>query len=115
MAKINSREKGKRGEREMKNLLKPIFPDIRRNAGTQAQSGGVDLENTEPFDFEVKYGAMYQSKMIQKLIDQVKAEGKVTNYKVLLVNPGRGFDKYAALPLADFVELLEILKKNELI
>ena len=53
-----SREKGKRGEREACDVLRPIFPEVRRRA-MQARSGasdGADLENTGRYHVEVGVG-----------------------------------------------------------
>lgn len=111
---INSRQKGKRGERWFATRLRPIFPDIRRNAGTQAQSGGVDLENTGIFNFEVKFGKAYYIKSVKKMIDQVKAEGKKENYNTVLVKPERD-DAYVLIPFDDFLEILQSMKAEGII
>lgn len=108
----NQRRKGKRIERWfVNNGLKDIFPDIRRNAGTQAQSGGVDLENTPGFNFEVKGGKSYTWKGVRDVIDQVKEEGKKSNIDVALVKPHRE-ESYALIPFEDFKELLARLKEQ---
>lgn len=110
---INSRQKGKRIERFFATLLRPFFPDIRRNAGTQSQSGGVDLENCDPFNFEIKGGKNYDIVAIQKIIDQVKQEGKGENINVALVKPDRK-DWYAIIPQDDFLRILEVfLSKHQ--
>lgn len=75
----------------------------------QSRSGGVDLENTEPFDIEVKYGKAYVSKMIRSLIDQVEAEGRPENYKMVVVKPDRE-KAYVIIPLEDVIEFLAICK-----
>ncbi len=104
----NNREKGKRGERLFKNLLSKFFPEIRRNAGTQSQSGGVDLENTGNFDFEVKNGKTYTLTKIRAMLDQVEEEGKEDHYKVVLVKPDRE-EPYALMPYSTFEKILEEL------
>jgi hypothetical protein len=51
----SQRDKGKRGERECVNWIKPIYPDARRSAN---QAGGAvqpDVDDT-PFWLEVKSG-----------------------------------------------------------
>lgn len=105
---INSRQKGARGERYFAAELKAIFPNIRRNAGTQSQSGGVDLENTEPFNFEVKCGKDCQIPKVRRWLDQVKAEGKPFYYDAVLVKPDRE-EPFVVMPFDDFETLLEIL------
>jgi hypothetical protein len=108
----NNRSKGKVFERWfVNNGLRNIFPDIRRNAGTQAQAGGVDLENTGIFDFEVKAGKAYKSKMVRGFIDQVQQEGKKENWKCVLVKPDRE-EAYGIVPYKDLLEILNIMKSE---
>jgi hypothetical protein len=101
----NNRKTGKRWERMFANQLRDIFPDIRRNAGTQSQSGGRDLENTGNFAFEVKGGKMYKSRMIRRIIDQTISEKGNKKYAAALIKP-LFEDAYVILPFKDFVELL---------
>lgn len=110
----NNRQKGKRGERYFANLLKPIFPEVRRNAGTQSQSGGVDLEHTDPFNIEVKFGKHGNIVKVLKWLEQVKSEGRKDNFDVVLVKPDR-CDPYIIMPYDDFMEILAILKREEVI
>lgn len=106
----NNRRAGKRWERWFINHgLKEHFPNIRRNAGTQSQSGGVDLENTPGFNFEVKGGKKYKYKGIRKIIDQVKEEGDEEDIDVALVKPSRE-EPYALIPFDDFKKLLAEIK-----
>ena len=107
----NNRNKGKVIERWFATRLRDIFPDIRRNAGIQAQSGGVDLENTEPFNIEVKGGKMYKSKMIRRIIDQAKDEGQKNHYTVVLVKPDRE-ESYAIMPFNDWHEVINMYMKE---
>lgn len=110
----NNRQKGKRIERKLATILRPMFPNVRRNAGIQAQSGGVDLEETGCFDFEVKGGHAYKSKMIRDVLEQTKSEGKAGNYKVAVMFPDRE-EPYVMIPLDDFMEMLQVMKKEEII
>jgi len=107
----NNRNKGKVGERKLATLIRPIFPNVARNQEKQAADGGVDLVNTSPFDFEIKYGKSYKSKMIRDVIDQVESEGKKENYKVAVIFPERE-KGYAIIPLDDFIKLLKVMKKE---
>ena len=109
-----TRQKGKRVEREFAEKLRSIFPNVRRNAGTQSQSGGVDLEETPPFDFEVKGGKKYLSKMNRDMLDQVEGEGEEDHYKVVLVKPERE-KAYAMIPFDDFLETLGMMKAEGII
>ena len=110
----NNRNKGKVGERKLATLLRPIFPDVARNQEKQAADGGVDLVNTSPFDFEIKYGKSYKSRMIRDVIDQVESEGKKDNYKVAVIFPDRE-KGYAVMPIADFIQLLQVMKKEGIV
>lgn len=114
MTKINSRQKGKRGERFIKNLLKPIFPEIQRNYNEQSELGGVDFKNTDPFDFEVKYGNAYKIVKVRKMLNQVEHEGKDTNFKCVIVKP-QNEEEYCLLPLSDMIEIMNKLKVNGII
>lgn len=111
---VNSRQKGKRIERFFATLLRPLFPDIRRNAGIQAQSGGVDLECTNPFNMEVKGGKYADIKKVQDWIDQVKKEGDPLNWDVILVKPDRK-EPYIIMPYADWYEMLLAMKGEKII
>lgn len=110
----NNRQKGKRGERYFKNQLLHIFPNIRRNANEQSQMGGVDLLNTDSFDFECKVGKAYKNKMIRKMLDQIETEGLVQNFKAVLVKPHLE-ESYVVMPFHDFVEILELMKNEGII
>lgn len=110
----NTRQAGKRYEREIANQLKNIFPNIRRNAGTQSQSGGVDLENTGCFNIEIKGGKQCVIKKIDKWREQLRNEGKPENYGLLFVRPSRE-KGYVILEIDDFLELLEKMKVNDII
>lgn len=111
---VNSRQKGKRIERFFATKLKIVFPEIRRNAGIQSQSGGVDLEETGCFNFEVKGGKRCNIKKIRGWLDQIESEGRKENFDVVLVKPDRE-KEYAIMPFDDFLEILQTLKKEEII
>lgn len=106
-----SKQKGARYERKAALLLKDVFPDVRRNFYGQAQSGGVDLENTGPFNVEVKSGKAYVSRMIRDVLDQVAGEGKKENWDLCMMFPHRE-KPYIMMPMDDFLELLAIAKKE---
>ena len=109
MKKINSRQKGKRGERYFVNFMKKIWPIARRNAGVQSQSGGVDIENTGCFNFEVKCGKENTLKKVRSWITQIKEEGQKANYGCVLVKPERE-EPYVVLPFDDFFAILQTMK-----
>ncbi len=103
---INSRQKGKRLERYFAGKLRPIFPEIQRNANGQSQEGGIDLRNTDPFNFEVKGGKYAKIKKIREWLEQVATEGKRSNYDVLLIKPERE-EPYVVMPYDAFHDLIE--------
>lgn len=82
-----------------------MFPDVRRNAGTQSQSGGVDLENTAGFSFEIKGGKRYKSRMIRKILDQAEKQRKEGSIVIALVKPSRE-KAYGIMPLEDLLRLI---------
>ena len=53
-----SRNKGKRGEREACDVMRPLFPDVRRRAmQSRGGSEGADLDGTPGWHVEVGVGA----------------------------------------------------------
>lgn len=106
---MSNRNKGKRGERWFVHRLESVFPEIRRNAGTQSQSGGVDLENAGCFNFECKFGKRYNYAGIRKMLDQVKEEGKPENFDAVLIKPHRE-DAYVLMPFDDFLAILNLMR-----
>jgi hypothetical protein len=53
---LKSRNKGKDGEREVCEILRPAFPNVCRRLGQEREAvdNGRDLDGTEPFVFQVK-------------------------------------------------------------
>lgn len=109
---MNSQKKGKRIELFFAKKLREIFPEVRRTGFLQSQSGGVDLENTGCFNFEVKGGKL--PKKNEQMLEQIKQEGKPENYDVVLCKRDR-CQPYVMMPLADFLEILHKLKKEGVI
>lgn len=105
---INSRQKGKRIERAWATDLREFFPGIRRNAGTQAQSGGRDLENTGDWSWEIKGGKGYKSKMVRDFLNQAKEEAKGKPYPIVGVSPDRE-DPYIIMGFEDFKKIMRLL------
>ena len=69
---INSRQKGARFEREIANILKPLFPTAARGGQYQSRCGGEapDVEGT-PFWLELKVG---KRPNIHAAMEQARAE-----------------------------------------
>jgi len=105
----NNRAKGKRGERFFAILLREYFPLIKRNQAEQADAGGTDFVNTNPFNFEVKFGKAYKIKKMRDIIDQTESEGSKENLSCALIKPDRE-KEYVVLPFTDFLTLLKWLK-----
>lgn len=112
---INSRQKGKRIERYFVNLLKPILPNLRRNANEQSQRGGVDIidDDYPAIDFEVKGGKAFVSKMIRTVVNQLETEGTKGNLKIACIKPERE-DPYYIMPNDTLQEILGFYIKNKL-
>ena len=102
----NNRDKGKVGERWLAGILRPLFPDVQRNAGTQAREGGADLINTGKFAFEMKYGKSYVSRMNRNLLDQAIKEAKEGEVPVVVVKPHRE-KPFVMMQLDDFIHLIK--------
>lgn len=107
----SNRDKGKTIERWFATELRSLFPNVQRNAGTQAREGGSDLINTPFFSFEVKGGHAYKSKMVRDCIDQVKQEARPATLRCVLFKPDRE-DPYVAIPFDDFKKLVSVTPLN---
>ena len=104
----SQRDKGKRVEREAADLLRPLYPSVRRSAN---QAGGAlqpDLEDT-PWWVEVSGGAhpSPHGKMVQALRDRGQAQDP--RLPLVLTHRDRG-DWLASLLLADWLRLMEELE-----
>ena len=107
---MSSRSKGKSGELYFVNLLKGIFPNCHRNWKTQTAVGGVDLDGTPGWSFEVKYGKQCNIKKIEKWIDQLNNEANEGDYKALLI---RGLRR-KPLVIMEWDDWMTMLKFNEI-
>ena len=72
------------------------------------------MENTRPFNFEVKGGKQGKIKKTRKWLDQVKSEGYATGWDAVLVKPSRE-EGFVLMPFSDFKEILWLLKREGLI
>ena len=93
------RDKGKRGEYEVSDILKRIFPEAKRHLEFQGQEAkGYDIDNTGALRVQVKNHARYVNPSI---IEEVKESGipvlctKATRKKWI-----------ACLYLDDFIKIL---------
>lgn len=93
------REKGKRGEREAAELLRPVFPDARRRVVNHAGAeDGRDLENTGAFAVQVK---RHVRPAPVSALYEIKAPGIP-----LLLTRGDGGEWLAVLRADDLVRIL---------
>lgn len=103
---VNSRAKGKRGERNFLNALKDHHPGIKPNREEQAADGGLDFVNTGEFAYEVKCGKQCKIIKIKKWLDQLNTECPPTkSIQVLLIKPDRE-DAYVVMSYASYDKLL---------
>lgn len=110
--KKNSRSKGQRGEREVIQLIKHLYPDAHRHLEFRKWEAdeGKDIENTGMFDIQVKLGTHVPKKMYD-FIEQILDIN--TQYQVVVSRK----DKkrwLATMYFDDFLELLAIMKGNDI-
>lgn len=105
-----SRNKGKRGEYEIRDLFKKFYPDAVRHLEFQKvfADEGRDLDNTGFLDIQVKLGSQTPKKVYQ-FIEQIKdREGQ---YKLVAMR--RDNQKWlVVMELEDVLEWLNIMKAN---
>ena len=102
--RINVRQKGHAFERFLAKVLSPVFPNAKRHLENQVQEAmGFDLDNTGVFRFQCKAYAKYAP--LAKIEEIKDLDGTIP----VLVTKGNNLTPLAALPLADFVEILKYL------
>jgi len=106
-----SRQKGAQGERDVANMLKPIYPEAARGGLLQSQYGkdsnACDVEHT-PWFIEVKRGARPN---IQGAMDQANdaTDGRPP---LVITRKDRG-QWLATLELDRFIHIIKILKEYQ--
>ncbi len=84
---LKSRNKGKRGELEACNVLRALFPDVRRKAmQSRGGSEGADLENTDHYHVEVGIGGVNP----RRKFEQACADAELTATPLALTRSDRG-------------------------
>lgn len=109
---INAREKGKRFELKMAKLWMSYFGgNVERSsfASKKLDDMGVDLTNTPPFNLQLK--AHERSIDIHSILQRMP---KDNNYNVV-IHKRNHQPPIAAMNLDDFMELVEMLKRNHII
>lgn len=98
------KKKGSRIERFFSNDLKEFWPDNQRNL-EQVRRGGFDLDNTPPFNVEIKGGKAYTWKGVRGILDQMESAKGNGRYDIAIVNPHYE-EPYVLMPYEDFKEML---------
>ena len=109
----SQRTKGHSFERKVANDLKGIgFDKAKRHLEFQAEEAelGQDIDNTHPFLIQCK--AMKNFPNPRKVLDQIKDQEGA--YKLAVIKQDRK-GTFAVMEWEDFLEILEILKKNKTI
>lgn len=92
MSKL-SRDKGKAGEREVCEILRPLFPNARRRLGQEraAADNGRDLDGTQPFCIQVKrHRTVPESVRKGALVEAWSASGPDYCHPVVIWREDRG-------------------------
>lgn len=101
-----SRVKGHSFEREVANLLRPIFPEARRKLEYQWQTAsGVDLDNTGIYKIQCKRS---RSTIPIRKIKEIKEDGVH-----VLISKKDHEEIMATLYFTDFLKLIELAKQSE--
>ena len=111
---MTNRSKGSAYEREIIDSLQAIWPEAHRNWGEQWARGGTDVVGCSGFDIEIKGGKQANIAKTRKWLDQVNAEGKKENFKVVIARPLRE-ERFVLMPFNDWLEMVEIMKAEGII
>lgn len=110
MSGKRSRTKGHSFEREVANVLKPLWPDAKRHLEVQAsEAQGYDLDNTEPFRIQCKRGARYAP--ISKLTEPIIPDG--SSLMPMLITKGDRTRTVVSMYLDDFLQWTFEQRKTE--
>lgn len=103
MAKINSRQKGARGERELAKVLTEYgYPARRGQQFNGLEGDDVVCLPLDKFHIECK---LVEALNIQKAIEQSKKDADISQYPVVMHKRNRT-EWLCTLPLKDFLEIL---------
>jgi len=110
----SQRIKGRRGEQEVVNYWKPLFPKAKRHLEFQDEEAelGIDVEVLKNFlECQVKIGGQVP-KTIYKYMNQMKPSK--TNFQFVQCKRDRE-DWLVIMKADDFKELMQMLKKEQII
>lgn len=102
ISKKHRKTKGQRGEREIVEMSKRVWPSIRRNFGSGSQ-GGSDFTGTPGYALEGKW---QEKCTIWPWIEQCHEAASPTETPVVVFRRSRS-RWYACLPYEDFLALVE--------
>lgn len=109
MAKINSRQKGARGERELARRLSEYGYDMRRGQQFCGANGDADVVGIEGLHIECK---RVERLNIYDAIDQAKRDARDGEMPVVM-HRKNNCEWLATLRLEDFMDLWKERKNNE--
>ena len=118
---MGNKNTSKEEERRLARKLQDVFPDAQRNFEDRV-GAGYDIENTDPFRFQLKYG--HQPSPYKALEEAVGAADD-TEYGVGVCrfryearkdpeNKRKSLE-FAVLRLDDLIELLGMLKQEKIL
>lgn len=103
-----ARTKGHQFERDIANMLKPVFKDARRHLEYQdAEAYGVDLVNTGIYRIQCKRGKKHAPLSAIKEIECEEFLGEVP----ILITQGDRERVLAVMPIEEFIRLIAIYNK----
>lgn len=111
MGKINSRQKGARGEREFAALLREHGYEARRGQQFSGSPDSPDVVTNLPYHFEVKRVEQFNA---YKAMEQAVRDSEATKMPVVAHKRNKG-EWLAVLRMSDFLKLIsqgdQLIKK----
>lgn len=105
---INSREKGKRGERLVAKKLKEFGYDARRGQQFAGINGDADVVGLPRVHVEVKFTERLN---IWKALDQSKRDAREDEMPTVFFKKNKS-DVYVAMPLEEFMEMYQAWERE---
>jgi Holliday junction resolvase len=108
--KINSRQKGARGERELAKILREHGWEARRGQQFSGSPDSPDVVSTLPFQIECK---RVESLNLYKALEQARGDAEGSGKPPIVCHKKNGKEWVAILDLKDFLTLVEKALINE--